>query len=226
MGADQATIPATTQQVNGVKNNRADQPSPARNIAAAGNRPDAESTVRAGQQPFVEQKPKIEPADLFKQKCDEAWGRIIDGNESVKTLLSGDYEYSREVLQEADKMRPNFPETLAALGYYYRETGDTAQAAGHLPLDCGALGVDLVAFTGHKGMLGPQGTGGLWVRAGLEVEPLIRGGTGGDSTRRDMPDAVPDRRLKQIEGPQDVNVGITLWLAHRDPPRSSAPRGG
>lgn len=70
---------------------------------------------------------------------------------------------------------------------------DTAQGAGHFPLDCGALGADLVAFTGHKGMLGPQGTGGLWVREGIEVEPLVRGGTGGDSTRREMPDAMPDR---------------------------------
>ena len=70
---------------------------------------------------------------------------------------------------------------------------DAAQAAGHLPLACEAWGLDLVAFTGHKGMLGPQGTGGLWVREGVEVEPLMRGGTGGDSTLREMPTAMPDR---------------------------------
>ena len=70
---------------------------------------------------------------------------------------------------------------------------DAAQGAGHISLDCGALGVDLVAFTGHKGMLGPQGTGGLWVREGVEVEPLLTGGTGGDSGRREMPEAMPDR---------------------------------
>ena len=70
---------------------------------------------------------------------------------------------------------------------------DAAQGAGHFPLDCGALGADLVAFTGHKGMLGPQGTGGLWVREGVDVEPLVRGGTGGDSSRREMPEAMPDR---------------------------------
>lgn len=86
-------------------------------------------------------------------------------------------------------------EELASLG---REAGalvllDVAQAAGHIPLDCGALGADLVAFTGHKGLLGPQGTGGLWVREGLEVEPLLTGGTGGDSTRRTMAEAMPDR---------------------------------
>lgn len=70
---------------------------------------------------------------------------------------------------------------------------DTAQAAGHLSLACEAWGVDMAAFTGHKGLLGPQGTGGLWVRPGLEVEPLLRGGSGGDSASREMPDAMPDR---------------------------------
>jgi cysteine desulfurase/selenocysteine lyase len=70
---------------------------------------------------------------------------------------------------------------------------DAAQAAGHLPIRCAEEGADLVAFTGHKGMLGPQGTGGLWVREGVEVEPLMRGGTGGDSRSRDMPAPLPDR---------------------------------
>ncbi len=70
---------------------------------------------------------------------------------------------------------------------------DAAQGAGHFPLDCAANGVDLAAFTGHKGLLGPQGTGGLWVREGVEVEPLLRGGTGGNSALRDMPTSMPDR---------------------------------
>ncbi len=69
---------------------------------------------------------------------------------------------------------------------------DTAQAAGHVPDHHAAQGADLIAFTGHKGLLGPQGTGGLWVREGLEVEPLLRGGTGGDSLNREMPASMPD----------------------------------
>jgi cysteine desulfurase family protein len=69
---------------------------------------------------------------------------------------------------------------------------DVAQAAGNIPLSCGEDGADLVAFTGHKGLLGPQGIGGLWVRPGVEVEPLIFGG-GGDSAAREMPPAMPDR---------------------------------
>lgn len=67
---------------------------------------------------------------------------------------------------------------------------DTAQSAGHVPMDLS--GADLVAFTGHKGLLGPQGTGGLWVRSGVAVRPLVQGGTGGDSMDPVMPEAYPD----------------------------------
>ncbi|HSM06376.1 MAG TPA: aminotransferase class V-fold PLP-dependent enzyme [Longimicrobiales bacterium] len=68
---------------------------------------------------------------------------------------------------------------------------DTAQSAGHVAMDL--QDADLVAFTGHKGLLGPQGVGGLWIREGVEVAPLLRGGTGGDSRPREMPEALPDR---------------------------------
>lgn len=70
---------------------------------------------------------------------------------------------------------------------------DVAQSAGHLRPGAAAQGADVVAFTGHKGLLGPQGMGGLWVREGVEVASLLCGGTGGDSRRRRMPEAMPDR---------------------------------
>jgi cysteine desulfurase / selenocysteine lyase len=87
---------------------------------------------------------------------------------------------------------------LAALAELAHAAGalvlaDAAQSAGHLPSSPAAEGADLVAFTGHKGLLGPQGTGGLWVREGVEVDPFLTGGTGGDSSVRDMPSAMPDR---------------------------------
>jgi cysteine desulfurase / selenocysteine lyase len=69
---------------------------------------------------------------------------------------------------------------------------DAAQSAGHVPVDLASDGADLVAVTGHKGLLGPQGTGGLWVREGIDVDPLLCGGTGGNSALRDMPSAMPD----------------------------------
>lgn len=72
---------------------------------------------------------------------------------------------------------------------------DAAQSAGALPIDVAALGIDLLAFTGHKSLYGPQGTGGLYIREGLdrEIAPLLRGGTGSFSEREEQPDFLPDR---------------------------------
>ncbi len=69
---------------------------------------------------------------------------------------------------------------------------DAAQSAGHMHVDVNADDVDIVALTGHKGLLGPQGTGALWVKDNIDVDPFMRGGTGGDSALRDMPPAYPD----------------------------------
>lgn len=83
---------------------------------------------------------------------------------------------------------------------------DTAQAAGHVPIDL--ADADLVAFTGHKGLLGPQGVGGLWIREGLRVEPLVVGGTGGDSSRREMPRSLPDAlEAGTLNGPGIAGLG-------------------
>lgn len=90
---------------------------------------------------------------------------------------------------------------------------DAAQSAGHLPHRPGDEGVDLVAFTGHKGLLGPQGTGGLWVRDGVEVEPLLAGGTGGDSMLRDMPPMLPDR-LEAGTGNAPGLAGLLAGCTH------------
>jgi cysteine desulfurase / selenocysteine lyase len=86
---------------------------------------------------------------------------------------------------------------------------DAAQSAGHLPLDVEAAGADMVAFTGHKGLLGPQGVGGLWVREGVVLEPTSAGGTGGDSAPDVMPDALPDR----LEAGTQNGPGIAGLLA-------------
>jgi len=91
---------------------------------------------------------------------------------------------------------------------------DAAQAAGSLPLDVAALGIDLLAVTGHKSLLGPQGVGALWVRPGIEVEPLLTGGTGGDSLDAAMPSALPDRlEAGTLNAPGIVGLHAALeWL--------------
>lgn len=70
---------------------------------------------------------------------------------------------------------------------------DAAQTAGLLPIDVEADCVDILACSGHKGLLGPQGTGVLYIREGLELKPLIEGGTGSDSETFAQPSFLPDR---------------------------------
>ncbi len=89
-------------------------------------------------------------------------------------------------------------EGAAALAH---ETGalllvDAAQTAGCLPIDVQGMGIDLLAFTGHKGLLGPPGTGGLVVGERVDVgelEPLVRGGTGSYSEHEEQPENLPDK---------------------------------
>lgn len=87
---------------------------------------------------------------------------------------------------------------LAEAGEVARRHGvrfvvDGSQVAGHLPLDLDRLPVDLWACAGHKGLLGPQGIGLLYLRPGLELPPLLLGGAGFDSARREPPAAAPER---------------------------------
>lgn len=68
---------------------------------------------------------------------------------------------------------------------------DAAQSAGSLPVDLNALGADFIAMPGHKGLLGPQGTG-LLLCTGT-AQPLLYGGTGSASILQDMPEDLPER---------------------------------
>lgn len=70
---------------------------------------------------------------------------------------------------------------------------DAAQTAGVLPLDVRAWELDFVAMPGHKSLFGPPGTGALYIREGLELTPLLEGGTGSQSERDEQPEALPDR---------------------------------
>lgn len=70
---------------------------------------------------------------------------------------------------------------------------DSAQTAGVFPIDVQSMFIDILAFAGHKGLLGPQGVGGLCIRKDLKLAPLKEGGTGSNSESPLQPDKCPDR---------------------------------
>ena len=70
---------------------------------------------------------------------------------------------------------------------------DSSQGAGVLPLDMEAMYISVLCFTGHKGLMGPQGTGGLCVAEGVEIRPLKVGGSGVQSYSRTHPTEMPTR---------------------------------
>jgi cysteine desulfurase family protein len=70
---------------------------------------------------------------------------------------------------------------------------DAAQTAGVLPIQAESMFIDMLAFPGHKGLMGPQGTGGLYLHPDLELDPILHGGTGSQSEHTDQPKVRPDR---------------------------------
>jgi len=70
---------------------------------------------------------------------------------------------------------------------------DASQTAGIYEIDVKKMNISLLAFTGHKSLLGPQGTGGLYIRSGLSLKPMREGGTGSMSESLYQPDILPDR---------------------------------
>ena len=68
---------------------------------------------------------------------------------------------------------------------------DASQTAGVFDIDVQQMHIDILCFTGHKGLLGPQGTGGLYVRDGVEVRPLLSGGSGVQTYLRSHPAQMP-----------------------------------
>lgn len=87
---------------------------------------------------------------------------------------------------------------LTELGALCRRRGllfvvDAAQSAGHLPIDVGRMQIDALCVPGHKGLLGPQGSGFLLLGSGVHAETLIEGGSGYNSLEGSMPEEAPER---------------------------------
>ncbi len=87
---------------------------------------------------------------------------------------------------------------LKEMGEIAREHGilflvDGAQGVGTMEVDVSLLRIDMLAFSGHKGLMGPQGTGGLFIAEGINLKPLMQGGTGSFSLGLEQPEIFPDR---------------------------------
>ncbi|MFC1974598.1 aminotransferase class V-fold PLP-dependent enzyme [Chloroflexota bacterium] len=97
---------------------------------------------------------------------------------------------------------------------------DASQTAGAIPTDVQAMRIDLLAFTGHKGLQGPPGIGGLVIGDNVDtsqIEPLMRGGTGSQSELEEQPDDLPDKfesGTPNVVGIAGLRAGIH-WIEER-----------
>ena len=124
------------------------------------------------------------------------------------------------VLTHASNLTGNVTD-LAFVSNFAKKHGlllivDASQTAGSLPNNVVKMGIDILCFTGHKGLFGPQGTGGLYVREGLTLSPLKSGGSGIHSFDRqhptDMPTALEAGTLNG-HGIAGLNAGLDYILS-------------
>lgn len=94
---------------------------------------------------------------------------------------------------------------------------DASQTAGCIPIDVQELGMDILCFTGHKGLMGPQGTGGIYVRDGIKTAPLKVGGSGVKSFDKEHPDTMPTAlEAGTLNGPGIAGLGAAVsWILDR-----------
>lgn len=124
------------------------------------------------------------------------------------------------VLTGASNVTGNGTDLARAAEFAHRHglllIADAAQTAGELPLNVQVLGIDVLCFTGHKALLGPQGTGGLYVRPGLSVRPLVVGGSGVHSFDEQHPAQMPtalEAGTLNVPGLAGLCAGVEWILA-------------
>lgn len=128
------------------------------------------------------------------------------------TIIQGDFAGRINPKDIEDNIRPNTKlivtthisnltgtiMDIEAIGKIAKNHGilylvDGAQSSGVYNIDVEKMNIDLLAFPGHKGLLGPQGTGGLYIREGVEISETFQGGTGSISHSLVQPDVMPDK---------------------------------
>lgn len=122
------------------------------------------------------------------------------------------------VITHASNLTGNVTD-LKKISYFAKANGlllivDASQTAGCIPIDVQDMGVDVLCFTGHKGLMGPQGTGGIYVREGVKIAPLKVGGSGVKSFDKEHPDTMPTAlEAGTLNGPGIAGLGASLsWI--------------
>ena len=111
---------------------------------------------------------------------------------------------------------------VAQVGPRLRERGvpllvDAAQTAGSFPIDVEVMGISLLAVSGHKGLLGPQGVGALYISPDLHLGTLVEGGTGSRSESLEQPTACPDRfEAGTPNSPGIAGLGAGIEVVNRE----------
>lgn len=106
---------------------------------------------------------------------------------------------------------------IARIGQWTRAAGalflvDASQSAGALPIDVEAMNIDMLAFTAHKGLYGIEGCGGLYVRSGVSLSPLLYGGTGMDSRTMIPEEPFYEVGTANLPGIAALNAGVEYIL--------------
>lgn len=148
--------------------------------------------------------------DLVKIECD------AEGNLNLESYLEEVNHGARLVIMLHASNVVGLVLPIRDIGRIAHEYGavflvDSAQTAGVLPVDVEKDNIDMLAFTGHKGLMGPMGTGGLYIKENLEIKPLIEGGTGGQSILERQPIELPERfEAGTLNVPGIVGLGVAV----------------
>lgn len=131
-------------------------------------------------------------AELFISGCDKNGSLLYDELEkAVKSSTKA------VICTHASNLTGNLT-NIRRIGRFCREgrvlfVVDASQTAGIIPIDMENDFIDILCFSGHKGLMGPQGTGAICVRKGVEIKPLLTGGSGFKTFSKTHPDEMPSR---------------------------------
>ena len=121
----------------------------------------------------------------------------INGKLTIDSIVSSIKEDTRAVVLTHASNLTGTILPVKELGKVLKERNitfivDASQSAGYLDVDVEDMNIDILCFTGHKSLYGPQGTGGIYVRKGIELSPLMEGGSGSQSKLKRHPREMPD----------------------------------